>query len=96
MVCQLRLCGSIVRGVPFVWRVMGLDCSGALKLVDRFPYISWHGDVQYACLVVPVQCEATVENPSPILCDLIFFFECMYEVQCLLFSLVFYPKIFNH
>ena len=72
--------------------VLGSALSGVLKLVERFLYISWHGDVQYACLVDPVQCDATVETTSPILCGLKFFFECMYEVQFVLFSLVFYTK----
>ena len=89
-------CGSIVRGVPLVWGVLESACSGVLKLVERFLYIYWHGDVQYAFLLVPVQCDATVENPSPILCDIIFLLECMYEVNCVLFSLVFYPKVVDH
>ena len=76
--------------------VMGLAGSGVMKHVHRFLYTSWHGDVQYACLIVLVQCDTTVETPSPIFCDLIFFLECMYEVQCVLFSLVFDPKVVVH
>ena len=72
MVCQLWCCGSIVRGVTLVWGVMVLAWSGVMKLLERFLYISWDGDVHYACLVVPVQCDATVDTPCPILCDFIF------------------------
>ena len=93
---QLWCYGAIVRGITLVWGVLGLDCSGVLKLVDHLLSISWHEDVQYACLVFPVQCDATVKTPSPILCDLIFFMECIYEVHCVIFSLVFYPKVVNH
>ena len=61
--------------------MLGLAQSGALKLVERFHYITLHGDVQCAYLVVPVQCDSTVETPIPILCDLIFLLDCMYGVQ---------------
>ena len=67
-----------------------------LELVESFLHISWHGDVQYACLLVTVQCDATVETPSPILCDLIIFLECIYEVHCILISLVFDTKFIDH
>ena len=70
--CQLWCCGDIVWGVPLVGGVLGLDWGEVLELVERFLYISCHGDVQYASLVVPVQCDSTVENPCPILCDFIF------------------------
>ena len=93
---QFWCCGSIVRVVPLVWEVLGSAWSGELKLVNRFFYISWHVDVHYACLVVPVQCDATVETFSAMLCELYVFLECMYEVHCVLFSLVFYPKVVNH
>ena len=66
------------------------------KLVERLLYISWHGDLQYACLIVPFKCDATIETPTPILCDLIFFLECMYEAKCVLFSLVFDLKVVDH
>ena len=49
--------------------VLGLAWIGVLKLVEHFLYISWHGDVQYAYLIVLVHCDATVETPSPIFCD---------------------------
>ena len=52
--------------------VMGLAWSGVMELVEHFIFISWHGDVQYACLVVPAQYDSTLETPSPILCDFIF------------------------
>ena len=93
---QLWCRGAIVRLFPLVWDVLGSAWCGVLKLVERFLYISWHGDVQYACLAAPVQCDATVETPSPILHDLIFFLDCMYEVQYVLFSLVFDPKVVDH
>ena len=35
-------------GVPLVGGVLGPAWSGVLELVERFLYISWHGDVQYA------------------------------------------------
>ena len=79
-----------------MWGVLGSDWSGVLKIVERFLYISWHGDVQYAFLIVPLQCDANVETPSTILCYLIFFLKCMYDVQCVLFYLVFDPKVVNH
>ena len=64
--------------------------------MERVLYISWHVDVQYAYLVVPVQCDANVETPSPILCDFIYLLESMYEVQCILLSMVFNTKVVNH
>ena len=76
--------------------VLGFPWSGVLELVERFLYISWYGDVQYALLVVPVQCDATVETPIPILCDLIFFLECMYKVKGVLIYLIFDPKVVYH
>ena len=51
--------------VPLVWGVLGFACSGVVKLVDRFLYTSWYVDA-------PVQCDATVDTPSPILCGVIF------------------------
>ena len=89
MMCQLWCCGVIVRGIPLVWGVLVVSWIGVLKVVDGFLYISWHADVHYAYFVVPVQCDTTVETPGPILCDLIFLLECMYEVQCV-FSILFY------
>ena len=76
--------------------MLGLAWGGVPELVDSFLYILCHGDIQYACLIVPVQCDATVENPCPILCVFIFFLECMYEVQCVLLSLVFDTKVTDH
>ena len=64
--------------------------------MERFLYIYWHGDVQYARLIVPVKCDASVDTPSPILCNFIFFLECMCEVQRVLLSLEFDPKVVNH
>ena len=94
--CQLWWFGAIVWGVTLVGRVILLDRSGVLELVERFLHISWHGYVQYACLVFPVWCDSTVDTHSPILCDFIFFLECMYEVQCVLLSMLFYPKVVEH
>ena len=54
---------------------IGLDWSEVMELVERFLDISWNGDVQYAGLVVQVQCDVTVNTPCPILCYLIFFLE---------------------
>ena len=52
--------------------VLGSSWSGVLKLMERFLYISCNIDVQYACLVFPVQCDAAVDTPGTILCDFIF------------------------
>ena len=82
-----------IRGVLLLWGVLGLAWSGVLKLVERFLYISWHVYFQYACLVVTVQCDATVETPSPIFCDIISLLECMYEVHYVLFLLYFISNI---
>ena len=79
-----------------VWGVLGLAWSGVMKLLERFLHISWHGDVHYACLILPVQCDTTVETYSPILCDIIFLLECMHELHCVLLYLVFYPKVVDH
>ena len=79
-----------------MWVVPELAWSVVMKLVECLLYISWNGDVQYACIVVPVQCDATVETPSPILCDLVFFLECIDEVQFALFSHIFHPKVVDH
>ena len=46
--------------------------GGALELVERFLGISYHGDIQYARLIVPVQCDANVKTPCPTLCYSIF------------------------
>ena len=94
--CQLWCCRDIVWGVQLVGGVLGLSWSGVQELVEQLLYISWHGDVQYAFLVVPVQCDATVETPCPILCDFIFILECMYEVQCVVLSMVFDSKVVKH
>ena len=53
---------------------MRSDWSGVLELVDCFLDISWHGNFQFYGLIVSVKCDATVNNPFPILCYLIFFF----------------------
>ena len=46
-----------------------------MELVKCFLDLYWHGDVQYAGLVVPVQCDAIEKTTCPILCYLIFFME---------------------
>ena len=76
--------------------VLGLNWSGVLEILYRFLYISWNGDVQYACLVVPVKCDANVETTCTTMDDLIFLLKCMYEVQCVLLSLVFDYKVVEH
>ena len=93
---QLWCCGAIVWGVTLVGGMLGSVWSGVLELVERFLCISWNGDFQYAYLVVPVQCDSIVYTPCPILCALIFFLECLYEVQCVLLSLVFYSKVVDY
>ena len=64
--------------------------------MERFLDISWHVDVQYAGLVVPVQYDATVMTPYPILCYFMFFLECIYEVLGFLSSLVSDSKFMDH
>ena len=46
-----------------------------MELVECLIYIYWNGDVQYAGLVFPVQCDDTIETPRPILCYFIFSLE---------------------
>ena len=58
--------------------VLGSAWGGVLKLVERLIYISWYGNVHYADLVVPFQCDAAVKTPCPIQCYLIFFLEFIY------------------
>ena len=58
--------------------VLGLDWVGVMELVDNLIYLSWHVNFQYSGLVVPVQCDATLETPFPILCYFILFLECIY------------------
>ena len=77
LVCHLRCCGTIVWGVPLVGGVLRLEWIGVLELVECFLEISWHGDVHYDGLVVPVQCDATIKTPCQILCYLIFLLECI-------------------
>ena len=69
-----------------MWVVPELAWSVVMKLVECLLYISWNGDVQYACLVVPVKCDANVETTCTTMDDLIFLLKCMYEVHCVLFS----------
>ena len=40
--------------------VLGSAWGGVLELVERFLYIYYHGDVQYAGLVLPVLCDSNV------------------------------------
>ena len=67
-----------------------------MELVECFLEIYCHGDVQYAVLVVPVQCDATVNTPVTILCYFIFFLKFIYEVLDVLSFLVFDSKVINH
>ena len=53
--------------------VMRLEYSGVMELVERLLDIYWHRHVQYAGLVVPVQCDTTVKTPCPTLLYVIFY-----------------------
>ena len=68
--------------------VLYSGCSGVLKILEVFLGILWHGDVQYAGLVVPVWFNATVETPYQILCYLIFF--CSAFMRCWEYSFIWY------
>ena len=67
-----------------------------LELVELFLEIYWHGDVQSSGITFPVSRYSAVKTPSPIFCYLIFFFECIYEVLGVLYSLVSDSKVVNH
>ena len=75
---------------------MRLDWSGVLEIVEVLLDILYHGDVQYAVLLVPVQCNSAINTPFPILCCIIFVLECIYEMLGVLFYLVFYVKVVDH
>ena len=99
-----RVCSIQLLGVPFelLWShswgdplIGGLLCEdfrGVLALVEGFFDIYRHVDVQYACFLVPVQCNDTVESPCPVLCDLIIILCCIYEMLGILFFWYFFPK----
>ena len=89
--CFVMLIHSI--GGSLVGRVFQLDWRGELELVECFLDISWHGDFQYSGLVVPVQCNTTVNTPCPIFCYLIFSLGAF--IRCWLSSLIWYlmPKL---
>ena len=73
--------------------VMGLAWSGVPKRFKRFIYMSWHRDVQYACIVVPFQWDVTVETSIKILCDLIFSWSAFMRLIVSYFLLYFMPKL---
>ena len=66
---------------------MGLSWGGVLELVERFMYIYWYGDVQYAGFVVSVKCDDT--------CKILFYFT-FFLVQCVLSYLVSDSKVVDH
>ena len=76
--------------------VLRSDWSGVFELMECFLEISWHGNVHYAGHILPVKCDYTVKTTCPILCYLIFFLECIYEVLGILSSLVSDSKVVNH
>ena len=65
-----------------------------MEFVEHFLDISCHGDIQY--VGSPVQCDATVKTPCPILCYFIFFLRFIYEVMGFLSYLVYNYKFVNH
>jgi len=43
--------------------------------------VTWHGDVNSALVIIPLQGEATVPGGIPVFCDLVMFAECIQEVH---------------
>ena len=93
---HLQCRGDIVWGITLVRGVIRSDWGGVLELGERFLDIYWHRDVQYAGLLVPVECYATLLTPCSILYYFIFLLECIYEVLGVLYYLVSDSKFFDH
>ena len=74
-----------------------IDGGGyVLERVECFFDVSWHEDIQYACIVIPVQSNATVNTPCLILCYLILFLECICEAMGFLLSLIYDSKVVDN
>ena len=55
--------------------ILGFGGGLALELEEGCFNVSWHGDTHISIDVVPLECEAKVFLPSPVLGDLVIFLE---------------------
>ncbi len=67
-----------------------------LKLFQSFLHVVWHGRMNLALVVVPIQCYLDVLFACPIACKFVVFFKCVLEMLCMFFAAVFDAKIINN
>ncbi len=70
--------------------------SFVLKLFQSFLHIVWHGLMDLALVVVPIQCYPNVSFSCPIVHRFVVFFECVLEMLCMFFANVFDAKVINN
>ena len=89
--CFVAICGL----VPLVWDILGFGGGLALELEEGCFNVSWHGDAYISVEVVPLECEAEVFLPGPVLGDLVIFPKRFEQVIGVCLSCLLDPKVVN-
>jgi hypothetical protein len=92
--------GAVDGPGPLVRCVLAARGWRMLEFVECRGNIVWHGEINGAIGVVPVECEAAVEAAaveaaSPVGGDCVKVFECFDEMPCVLVTDVFYAKVID-
>ena len=87
--------GAIYGLVPPVRGILGFSGGLALELEEGCFNVSRHGDAHISVDVVPLECEAEVFLPGPVLGDLVIFPEGFEQVISVCRLCVLDPKVVN-
>ncbi len=67
-----------------------------LVFLQLFEDLSWHGDVESVCNMIPSEAYATLEVAIPIHGELAIFFDALDQVFNVFLTCVFYAKVVHH
>jgi hypothetical protein len=88
--------GAILFRGRSVWVVLLFQRHLLLVLEEKHLYITRHGNVKGAGIVIPIQLDATVEVACPIFSGFIFLFDAPNEMVHVLFTDILNTKIVHH
>ena len=75
--------------------VLRLLWLGVVEVLEGILHVAQHGEVDLADFIVPVEVEAKVAGPVPVVGKFLVLLEDVHEVVDVLFALVLIYKIFN-
>ncbi len=82
--------------VGALWYGACCTLSACVGIVSNFLHVVWHGQINLAFVVVPIQCYSNTPFACPITLKFVVFFKCIFEMLCMFFANVFHAKVIDN